>query len=230
MIMHLLRRRGRRIAIVSLVPLLAGCGLLSDPPKRQIYRTSPVFTFATPLPHVGAQLLVAVPVAGAGLDTERIALSRAPVTLDYFADGQWADRLPFIVQAAIVDGFEKSAAIPAVGPESLGVHADFVLDIAIGDFQAVYDSPDGLPRIVVRFNAKLVRIPERRVAGEVSVRREAKATANSLPEIVHAFDQALGGAVEEIATWTIGNRVLSERRGSVNSRTRFVHGIGSGAS
>jgi len=226
-----LRLQRRLIAILSLVPLLAGCGgLLSDTPKRQIYRTNPTFAFATPLPHVGAQLLVAVPIASAGLDTERIALSRAPVSLDYFADAQWADRLPFIVQAAFIDGFEKSAAIPAVGPESLGVHADFVLDTAIGDFQAVYDSPDGPPRIVVRLNAKLVRIPERRIASEVSVRREAKATANTLPEIVQAFDQALGGAVEEIVTWTVSNRVLSERRGSINSRTRFVHAVGGGAS
>jgi len=217
--------------ILLLVPLLAGCGgLLSDAPKRQLYRTNPNFTFATPLPHVAAELLVGMPTAPAGLDTERIALSRAPVSLDYFADAQWADRVPFLVQTALVDGFEKSAAIPAVGPESLGVRADFVLDIAIGDFQAVYDSPDGPPRIVVRFNAKLVRIPERRIAAQVSVSREAKAAGNTLPEIVRAFDGALGGAVEEVVTWTLNNRVLSERRGSVISRTRFVHAIGGGGS
>jgi cholesterol transport system auxiliary component len=229
MTMHPLRLQCRLIAILSVVPLLAGCGgLLSDTPKRQIYRTNPSFAFATPLPHVGAQLLIAMPSAPAGLDTERIALSRAPVTLDYFADAQWADRMPFIVQTALVEGFEKSAAIPAVGPESLGVRSDFVLETAIGDFQAVYDSPDGPPRIAVRFNAKLVRIPERRIVAEVSVSREAKAAGNSMPEIVRAFDQALGGAIEELVTWTVSNRVLSERRGSVNSRTRFVHAIGGG--
>jgi len=217
------------ILILLLVPLLAGCGgLLSDAPKRNLYRTDPTFTFATPLPHVAAQLLVAMPSAPAGLDTARIALSRAPVSLDYFADAEWTDRVPFLVQTALVEGFEKSAAIPAVGPESLGVHADFVLDVAIGDFQAVYDSPDGPPRIVVRFNAKLVRIPERRIAAQVSVSREVKATANALPEIVLAFDSALGGAIEEVVTWTLRNPVLSERRGSVISRTRFVHAIGGG--
>ncbi len=200
------------IAILILVPLLAGCGgLLSDAPKRQIYRTTPNFTFAASLPHVAAQLLVDMPTAPAGLDTERIALSRTPVSLDYFADAQWADRVPFLVQTALVEGFEKSAAIPAVGPESLGVRADFVLDIAIGDFQAVYDSPDGAPRVVVRFNVKLVRIPERRIVAQVSVSREAKAAGNSLPEIVRAFDGALGGAIEEVVTWTLTNRVLSER-------------------
>jgi cholesterol transport system auxiliary component len=218
----------RSVAILTLVVLLAGCGLLSEAPKRQIYRTSPAPAFTATLPHVAAQLLVAMPTAPAGLDTERIALSRAAVSLDYFADAQWADRLPFLVQTAVVEGFEKSAAIPAVGPESLGVRADFVLEIAIGDFQAIYDSPDGAPRIVVRFNAKLVRIPERRIIAQMSVSREAKAAANAMPEIVRAFDQALGGAIEQIVTWTVSNPALSERRRSVISRTRFVHAIGGG--
>ncbi len=221
----------RLAAILTLILPLAGCGgILSAAPERQIYRTNPAPAFAAALPHVAAQLLVALPTAPAGLDTERVALSRATVTLDYFAGAQWADRVPFLVQTALVEGFEKSGAIPAVGPESLGVRADFVLEIAIGDFQAIYDSPDGAPRIVIRFNAKLVRIPERRIIAQMSVSREAKATATALPEIVRAFDSALGSAVEEIVTWTLRNPALSERRRSVISRTRFVHAIGGGGS
>src|SRR5207244_11306501 len=153
--------------------LSAGGGILSEAPKRALYRLHPAVAFAAPLPRVGVQLVVATPTAPAGLDTARIALSRAPVSLDYFADAQWTDRVPFLVQTALVEGFEKSAATPAVGPESLGVRADFVLEIAIGDFQAIYDSPEGAPRIVIRFNAKLVRIPERLIIAQTSVRRGA---------------------------------------------------------
>ena len=220
----------RLVAILSLIPLLADCGgILSAAPQRQIYRTNPTFAFAVPLPQVRAQLVVAVPSAPAGLDTERVALSRAAVSLDYFADAQWTDKAPFLVQTALVEGFEKSGAIAAVGPESLGVRADFVLDVAIGDFQAMYDSPDGAPRIVVKLNAKLIGMPERMIVGQMSVSREAKAAANALPEIVRAFDQALGGAVQEIVTWTVTNRALSERRGAVISRPRSVHPVGSKA-
>ena len=81
-------------------------------------------------------------------------------------------RVPFLVQTALVEGFEKSAAVPAVGPESLGLRADFILDVAIGDFEAIYDSPDGSPRVVVKLNAKLIRIPERRIVAQMSVSRE----------------------------------------------------------
>jgi cholesterol transport system auxiliary component len=208
------RRPSRPIAILMLVPLLAGCGgLLPAAPERQLYRLTPTFAFATPLPRVAAQLVVAMPTAPSGLASERIVLSRTPVTLDYFADAQWADRLPFLIQTALVDGFEKSAAMPAVGPENLGLRADFLLDTTIGDFEAVYDSPGGTPRIVVRLHATLVSVPERRIVAQMSVSREANAVANSVPEIVAGFDQALGRAVTEVVTWTIANRTLSERRG-----------------
>jgi cholesterol transport system auxiliary component len=207
------RRPSRPFAIMLLVPLMAGCGgLLPAAPERQLYRLTPTFAFAAPLPHVAAQLVVAMPTAPSGLASERIVLSRTPVTLDYFADAQWADRLPFLIQTALVDGFEKSAAMPAVGPESLGLRADFMLDTTIGDFEAVYDSPGGPPRVVVRLHATLVG-PEHRIVAQTSVSREANAAANSVPEIVAGFDQALGGAVTEVVTWTIANHALSERRG-----------------
>jgi cholesterol transport system auxiliary component len=217
----------RLIAVRVLTPLLAlglaGCGgLLSDAPKRELYRVSPQFHFSAGLPRVGVQLLVAVPTATAALDTARIALSRSPESLNYFADAEWTDRAPFLVQAALVEGFEKSAALPGVGPESGGLRADFVLDAAIVNFEAIYDTPNGSPRVLVRLNAKLVRMPDRKIVGQVSVSREANAAANTVPDIVRAFEAALGGAVEDLVTRTVTNRALSERRGSVIPWTRFV--------
>ena len=200
------------IAVVLLATVLAGCGgLLTDPPKRELFRVSPKFSFPGGLPHVAVQLLVAAPTAPAGLDTERIALSRSPVSLDYFADVQWADRAPYLIQTALVDGFEKSGAMPAVGPDRGGLRADFVLETAIGDFAAIYDSPNGPPRISVRLTAKLVRMPERKIVAQLSVSREANAAANAVPDVVRAFDAALGGAIEEIVTWTVTNRALSDK-------------------
>jgi cholesterol transport system auxiliary component len=209
------------IALFSLLP--AGCGgLLSDAPKRQLYRVNPTLSFPAALPHVAAQLLVATPTAPAGIDSRRIALSRSPVSLDYFADAEWTDRVPFLVQTALLDGFEKSAAIPAVGPDRGGLRADFILDTAIGDFTAIYDSPNGPPRIVVRLDTTLVRMPERRIVSRHSVRREERAAADAVPDIVQAFERALGGAVEEIVVSTLGNPALSEGHGSATSRTHFI--------
>ena len=220
--------------LLGLAGLLAGCGgILSGPPQRQIYRVSPEFHFPAGLPHVHAQLLVATPTAPSALDTVRIALSRTPVSLDYLADAEWTDRAPFLVQEALVEGFEKSAAIPAVGSDSGDLRADFVLDTAIRDFEAVYQTPNGPPRVVVRLDVRLVRMPERSILAQTTLHREAPAAANAAPDIVRAFNAALGEAAADAVRWTLANPALSERHRSGISWTRFVHaggGAGTGES
>lgn len=201
-----------RVAAISLALLLAGCGgLLPEPPKRQLYRLAPTLAFP-PLPHVGTQLLIATPTAPGALDTSRIAAARSPLTLDYYADAEWTDRAPLMVQTLLVEAFDKSRAVPGVGPESLGLRTDFILDTAIEHLEAAYDSPDGPPRALVSLNLKLVQIPERKVVAQTWIRREQKAPANTVPEIIRAFDAAAGAAAQEAVIWTVTNRALSPAR------------------
>ena len=222
------RWRSQLIAVACLGLSLGGCGgLLPKPPERQIYRLMPSFAFSPGLPHVTAQLAVAAPSALAALDTARIATVRSPATLDYFADAEWADHAPFVVQAALLEGFEKSGATAAVGPESLGLHADFVLETALRDFAAIYDSPTAAPHAVVSLNLKLVRLPEHVIVGQTTVRADAAAAANTLADVVAAFDAALGRAVQDAVTWTVGNPALSGHHRSVVSWSRFVQEGGS---
>lgn len=217
------RRRTALVAAAVLVALLGGCGgLLPKPPERQLYRVETAYSFQG-LPHVPAQLAVATPTALDGLDTRRIALSRSPVTLDYYADAEWTDQAPFLVRDALVEGFEKSGAMAAVGPESLGLHADFLLTADVKHFEAVYDSPDGPPHIRVALNLDLVRLPDRKILAETLVRGEAAAAANKLPDIVAAFGAALSQAAQQAVVWTATNPALSPHREAITSRTRSVH-------
>ncbi|MGE5270971.1 MAG: ABC-type transport auxiliary lipoprotein family protein [Thiohalocapsa sp.] len=194
--------------------LLAGCGgLLSNAPERQLYRINPSFAFPVGVRPLTAQLLIAAPTAPAGLDTKRIALSHSPVTLDYYAGVEWTDRAPFLVQDALVEGFQKSGTVPKVAADRGGLRADYVLDTAIDDFAASYDSPQGAPLVRVALNAKLVRMPERVIVAHQAIHHEQRAAANAMPEIVHAFDGALGGAVQDVVAWTVGNPALSARPG-----------------
>ncbi len=213
-----------RRLVVLLGLVLTGCGgILSEAPKRQLYRLEPTLALPARLPHVAAQLLVAVPGAPAGLDTSRIALSRSAVSLDYYADAEWTDRAPLLVQTALVDAFEKSGAVPAVARDSVGLRADFVLETEIRDFEAVYDSPNGPPHVSIGLTAKLIKIPERKIVAQISIAKQAAAAANDIPAVVRAFDEALGAAVADVVTGIVTNPSLSQRRASLHSRTRFVH-------
>jgi cholesterol transport system auxiliary component len=201
------------------MPLLAACGgLLPKPPERQLYRLASAPALRTGLPRLPAQLLVATPTSLSAFDTARIALSRSALTLEYFADAEWADRAPFVVQAALIEAFEKSRAFSGISSEGSGLQADFVLATEIRDFVAIYDSPTGPPRVRVQLNAELVRMPGRKILAETVVTGEATAPGNDIPAIVQAFGAALGGAASDLVGWT-ANAALSARGGSVRSQT-----------
>lgn len=215
--MSRLRGGGGRFPAVLLALALTGCGgLLPDPPKRTLYRIDPVFASPAHLPQVPIQLLIAVPVAPAGLDTSRIAVSPAPLSLDYFAGVEWADRAPLMVQSTLIDAFEKSRTVGAVARDSAAFRADFVLETAIRDFQAAYETPNAPPRVAVSIDAKLVKIPERKIVGQTTLTGDAAAAANEVPAVVRAFGEALGRASSAAVAWTVTNPGLSQRRASLH--------------
>jgi cholesterol transport system auxiliary component len=212
----------------TLLPLLlAACGgLFPAPPDRQLYRLDPSLAFPPRMTHADIQLAIAMPTATAGVDTRRIALAKSTVSLDYFADAEWVDSAPLLVRSALLDGFEKSGAVAAVGPAALGLASDFVLETSIRDFEAVYTETTRPPRIDVALDLKLVDMPKRRIVAGTVVRGEADAAENAVPSIVAAFNVALGRAVEQGVEWTVATPALSSRIPPVISRAPFVRSEG----
>ena len=186
---------------------LAGCSnLIGPPPASQMYVLQPAFGPVASAPNVPWQLVVAVPTAPESLDTERIALERAPNTMDYYANSQWADRVPLLVQSLLVEAFEASGRIKAVGRESAGIHADYILQADIRDFSAHYAVIDTPPKIRISMGAKLVGALDRSVIGSAAFEDEAQAAANNLPNITAAFSQAAGATISRIVAWTLQAR------------------------
>jgi cholesterol transport system auxiliary component len=195
----------RRALLVSSASalVLAGCSNIIGPPDA-----STIYLLKTQIPPAPAgqrlawQLTVEQPDAPDALDSMRIAIVRSTLEMDYYANAQWPDRLPDLVQGALMEGFDATNRISA-GRNSDGLRSDYVLTTDITDFQARYDVPDGVPTIVVRINARLVGSRSRAVLQSKSFRIEVPATANSVPAAVDAFDQALATVVSQIVDWTL---------------------------
>jgi cholesterol transport system auxiliary component len=206
-------RLSRRLVPSVVVLALAGCsGLLGGGAPTHLYRLTPKSTYPPDLPHRSVQLLIDVPLAPAGLDNSRIALSRSPVSIDYFADSEWTDRAPLLVQTAILQSFENSKAVTAIDRESVGLRADFILKSELRHFEAVYDSSSGPPEVWVAINVRLVNPATRDVVAQTSFDRRQRASANDVQSVVWAFDEALGGVMKEIVVWTVTNPALSVKR------------------
>ena len=205
----------RRWLAGGTVLALAGCAslLVSNPPGN-LYRLTAARDFPPDLRPVRTQLMVDLPQAQPGIDTDRIALSRSPLSLDYFANSEWTDRLPELIENLLLASFENSGAITAVGLNSGGLRADYILRTEIRHFEAVYTSPNAPPQVWVEIIARLAAVRQRVIIAEARFEKRVPATANDIPTIVAAFNTATTGVLRDIVLWTLSNPALSRSQNS----------------
>lgn len=186
--------------------MLGGCaGLLPQPgPPPQLFRLSPQSTFPDELPVVEWALLIDRPDSSAGLDVPRIALQPSPVSLQYYAGAAWSDRAPRMIQGLLSESFENSGRIEAVGTQTLGLRANFLLKSELREFQVEYFHGP-LPVAHVRLNVKLVDGTSRRILDGESFFARSAATEDSVEAAVFALDEALNKVIKRVVVWTLEN-------------------------
>jgi cholesterol transport system auxiliary component len=185
--------------------VLTACGDLIGPSAtpKQLYPLAPTGGASTAGPKVDFSLAIGTTIDSQHLDSARIALILADGSIDYYANSEWTDHLPVLVQNALVEAFEESGRIDAVASDTAGFHADYFLEAEIRDFQAHYSVPDGIPTVRVRIEAKLAPTRGREIMSGLNSVHEITASANSVPEVVRAFDTALGQVYSEIVNWAL---------------------------
>jgi cholesterol transport system auxiliary component len=198
-------RRGMLAGLGGAALLLGGCEILPQVSEPiDLYTLTPKTSYGNHLPKVGWQLIVELPVAAAGLDTARIALQHTPYTLEYFARASWTDNAPAMVQTLLIESFESTGSILAVGREAIGLRPDFILKTDLREFQAIYyDNEGSAPTILVRMNAKLVEMPERRIVASNTFEAKVPAASNAFKDIIAGFDDALGQVIKKIVVSTL---------------------------
>jgi len=118
------RRPSRRRILAGVVagasvPVVSSCGLGSGPPPRQ-FTLTPVTDFPHGLPPVKWSLVVDEPTAARQIDTSRIALMNGPFRVEYYADVEWTDTAPAMVQLLLMQSFQKhrpASGRPADAPD-----------------------------------------------------------------------------------------------------------------
>jgi cholesterol transport system auxiliary component len=199
-------RMSRRhlLAAGASVFALTGCeGLIGPPEAPHLYLLKPPARSPVPGPSVAWQLAIAMPAAAENLDSDRIALIQSDATFDYYAGAAWPDRLPRLVQDALVEAFENSGRIISVARDTEGLRADYRLQTDLRDFETRYDQPDGIPTAVVRIHAKLVAAAARSIATDITAEKEVRAEENSVAAAVRAMDTAFAAALAQIVDWAL---------------------------
>lgn len=188
--------------VVVLGLLLGGCAAIPGfgPPPLDAYDLG-----APPLPPAGerrvrTQILVPEPAALQILDGEDIAIRRAGGALQLLGGARWSDRLPILVQARLVEAYQRSQAFGGVGRPGEGLAIDYQL---ITDIRAFEVRVGGNDHAYVEIFARV--LDDR--TGVVRASRDFIATApvpvNGNPAYVQALDQAFKSVASDIVDWSI---------------------------
>jgi len=190
---------------VSSLLLISSCNVLEIPgPPPDLYNLTPKSTFADDLPEVPWQLIIEEPIAAGGLDTNRIALRPHATELKFFADARWTERAPKMIQTLLVESFENTNKIIAVGRQSIGLRADFTLKTELREFQAEMKNDEEVFTVRVRINAKIVKQPKRIIVGSKSFEHVVQVKdGNGIRNIVIAFDAAAGNVLKKLVEWSL---------------------------
>lgn len=204
----------RRVLLVGFGSIaLAGCGGLGLGPtdaNNTIYVLQPALQpapqGATP---VDWALAVDQPNALDSIDGRRIVLIKPDGTMDYYANAQLPDRVPVLVQTALISGFQSSGRVPSVGRIQDALHADYELGVEVRDFAAHYDTadkdgrPGGVPKITVSLICQMSTARGRKIVANFSATQSVAATENSTGAVVKAMSAALTAAVQQIVQWAL---------------------------
>ncbi|WP_170762997.1 ABC-type transport auxiliary lipoprotein family protein [Ruegeria lacuscaerulensis] len=197
------------LVVLALVSLggCTGLGTLRQASKpNDLYLLTPKSTFSSSLPRIQKQIVVQEPTATAAVNTDQIAIQPTPLQVQYLPRARWVDRAPLIVQALLVESFENSGKVAAVGRSTVGLRADYVIVPDLREFQGlvVSDVEDTKTvRVEVRMNIKIIDEFEDKIIASDSFREFVVAASDQTPDLVNAFDVALGKTMRDAVEWSV---------------------------
>jgi phospholipid/cholesterol/gamma-HCH transport system substrate-binding protein len=192
-------------AIIGGLEKLTGVGEKAKPPPT--FDLAAATSFIPPPNKIAARIIVPDPTGILAFDTQNILIRSADGVFSNVDNAKWADTVPKLMQARILQSFENAGQLAAVdrpGDQSEGA---FRLELGVRNFQI---SLQPTPTAVVEFSARLVS-----EKGDVVGARIFSATVEAKSELpaglVAAFNAAFSNAAKDLVVWTIGQNFADSK-------------------
>jgi len=203
-----LSRLLRAALLVPIIAAVTGCAGLAtissvtEPTDR--YDLTPKSTYDPGLPAITAQLVVEEPTAASSVNTDRIAIKPNQYQVQYFPKARWVDRAPLLVQTMLVESFENTGKVAAVGRQAIGLSSEYTLMTDLREFQAAVGEAENAPiTVTVQLNMKIVQEPQGLIIASKSFMSQVPAVSSEMISVVTAFDTALGKTMRKAVEWTV---------------------------
>lgn len=186
------------IAIGALAFALTACQTISTPPDT--YDLTAPTSFPDLRGGTNAQLLIVEPTALSAFDRQEIVVKPSATEILYLPQSQWADRLPKVVQARLVEAYENTDKARAVAKPGDGLVIDYQIVSNIRAFQA--NIGGGVSEAVIELSVKIVSDRTGKVVRTRIFRKTAALPSNSNSDVVLALDAAFDAIARDMVSWT----------------------------
>jgi phospholipid/cholesterol/gamma-HCH transport system substrate-binding protein len=190
----LARNTGKLDGIVAGLERMTG---VTSPPPKITYDLRALQNPGAPGRTINVQWALPEPTAVAMLETQRFLFSPAQ---EYpgFAEAMWADALPKLIQARLIESFENyDIAHAPLRMADIG-QTEFQLLIDVRRFRITIES---VPAAEIGLSARIVDKNGRVVASRLFEEREKLSTV-APAEAVAAFSEAFGRLAKDVIVWT----------------------------
>jgi phospholipid/cholesterol/gamma-HCH transport system substrate-binding protein len=191
----LARNTGKLDNIVAGLDRMTGGG---TPAQKVTYDMRVPADFAPASKTIKGQLAIPEPTAVVMLETQRILFSPAK---DYpgFAEAQWADSIPKLLQARLIESFENYDIAHAPQRSADGVQFDDQLMIDVRRFQI---STDAEPTADIALSARILDKDGKVLAARL-FEQSQKLDKVEPAAAAAAFSDAFGRLAKDVIAWTV---------------------------
>lgn len=194
-------KAGRSTLLLTAVALaLSGCTSLfvRTPPPLDTYElTAPAVAGRSGPSH--RQILIAEPSALKSFDGQNIVIKPSPASVEFLKGAQWSDRLPRIVQARLVETYQRAGGFIGVGKPGQGLAIDYQVIVEIRSFDIKIGGGD---RAEVELFVSLLNDRNGQVRASHVFTASAPVSGSGNGAYTAALDRAFGEAATDIVKWT----------------------------
>ncbi|MEX6506664.1 ABC-type transport auxiliary lipoprotein family protein [Jiella sp. M17.18] len=186
--------------VLAALAALALSSCSTSTPKDTFEISSPPVQAAVP-GRSHKQVLIPEPTAIKTIDSDNIVVKPTPYSVEYLANSQWGDRLPRMVQLRMLQAFENTGRIGAVGVPGQGLAIDYQLVMEIRKFEI--DAVGGASQAQVEISVKALNDRNGTVRATRVFDASAPVSGTANGDYVAALNSAFDQTSKQIVAWTL---------------------------
>lgn len=141
-------------------------------------------------------LAINEPTAILPVDSDRIVIRTGGESVAYLSGAQWSDRLPRLVQARLIETFERSGHLGRVGRPGLAASYALVTELRRFEIDVARNEA------IVEISAKIVSDGAARIVAAQIFSTTSPAPTTQGGQAAVALDDALGQVMTRIVAWS----------------------------